>query len=89
MLVGAELAALGGRATVVNRPFPLSVPPADAALLFRRNLASIRDDAFVRATWSPADLDRLGEALVRAGERDGPFVDWTIRQVIATAPAPR
>lgn len=89
MLVGGTLAALGGPATVVNRPFLHLVPRADAALLFRRNLASIRNDPFVRARWDAADLDRLGEQLRLAGERDGPTVDWTIRQVITTRPGRR
>jgi SAM-dependent methyltransferase len=89
MLVGRHLAGLGGPATAVNRPFALPVSRIDAALLFRRNLASIRSDPFVRRTWTDADLDRLGERLRVAGERAGPRVDWTIRQVIATGPPAR
>lgn len=56
------------------------VAPADAAAMFAMNLATWRDDEWVRSNVDASEVDALAAALARPGER-GP-ITWHLRQVI-------
>jgi hypothetical protein len=62
----------------------LSLPARRMALLHRLNLATWRHDPFARASFAPAMLDELAEALdaIASGAADAPDVQHALRQLV-------
>jgi trans-aconitate 2-methyltransferase len=88
MLVGSNLAALDDARVMENRTVTHAVSRADAATMFGLNLASIRDDPWLRARCSRAELDDLAHALRAAAANPGPTITWQIRQLVLGARPP-
>jgi trans-aconitate 2-methyltransferase len=81
LYVGRDLAGFPG--AHLDRAFTLDVAARDAAAMFTLNLRSWRDDPWIRATTTPAALDRLAVDLqAPALQAVATPVRWTLRQLV-------
>ncbi|KAI9007821.1 methyltransferase type 11 [Hyaloraphidium curvatum] len=88
LYVGKKLRDLGG---VANRCLEVPVPMRDAATMFSMNIATIRNDGWVKARYDEGTLDRLAVGLERRATGEvglGEAVVWSQRQVVIAGGAP-
>ena len=87
--VGATLAGpFAGWTTELSLLSPLSLPASRMARLHALNVASWREDAYARATFDGAELDRLAARLgaIAAGAEAAPPVRLVMRQLVLGKP---